>query len=295
MRAHPAEGAEQVTEALPGEPLEVIQPPDAGVTSGSSTVRRTTTARGVELGGRQRPQWAQVRTRHDRHAGWVPAASLGHWNPTDTAVERTVTALRAHAYAGPRIQAPIVAELCLGARVWLDGPALALGRPTGDAGVRDRDGGGATGGGPTIGPEGWQRVTLAGGATAWVGQAALAPLPDPDVANLAMRFLDTPYVWGGRSAWGLDCSGLVQLVFGMFGIALPRDADQQQAATTPTIAPRAGDLAFFPGHVGIMLDARRMIHANATYQRVTIETLGEGSYGSALGSSCLGYRRARRG
>ncbi|MFC6667030.1 C40 family peptidase [Deinococcus radiopugnans] len=123
------------------------------------------------------------------------------------------------------------------------------------------------------------------------GRACPFPLEDADPAALALRFLDTPYVWGGRSAWGLDCSGLSQLAFAAFGQFLPRDADQQQEALTVVTAPQRGDLAFFPGHVGVMLDGQRMVHANATHMRVTVETLGEGEYGQRLAAGCTGFGR----
>ena len=103
--------------------------------------------------------------------------------------------------------------------------------------------------------------------------------------------LGAPYVWGGRSAWGLDCSGLTQLAYAAEGRPLPRDADLQEAALTPVTQPRRGDLAFFPGHVGLMLDGRRMVHANATHMCVSVDTLGEGEYGARLAGALSGFGR----
>lgn len=90
------------------------------------------------------------------------------------------------------------------------------------------------------------------------------------IEALAMRFLHTPYLWGGRSVFGVDCSGFTQMVFHFLGIALPRDAHQQAGEGTVVDfiqGARCGDLAFFDNteerimHTGILLDDRRIIHA----------------------------------
>lgn len=240
LRAEPAALAAQVTEALPGEALELLWENADG--------------------------WARVRTVHDRYLGWTRTAVLRGLAALPDPL--TVTALRAHAYAGPKVSQALSAELCLGSR---------LHRAPGDV-VEE-------------GQRRWVPVHLPGGEDAWVQEAVLSPLPDVTVSDLARRFLDTPYVWGGRSAWGLDCSGLTQVVFQAFGRALPRDADQQQAAVTPVERPGAGDLAFFPGHVGLMLDERHLLHANATHMRVTIDVLGDGDYGTCLQDTCTGFGR----
>jgi len=98
----------------------------------------------------------------------------------------------------------------------------------------------------------------------------------------AEAFLGVPYLWGGRSADGVDCSGLLQLVLQRAGIAAPRDSDQQaatlgQALPVPWDCARlhAGDLVFFPGHAGIALGDGRFLHANAFDMRVSIHPLGD--------------------
>lgn len=261
LRAVPRRDAEQVTEALPGEPLHVLAVPP------------------------EHPGWARAATTHDGYAGWVPVGAVlpGAGPAPGGAEPMTVTALRAHAFAAPTVSSAIVAELCLGARVW---PRLAD-SPAAPDGLRDS---------PADTLDRWVPVILSDGEPGWLAKACLTPLSAhrtrrDRILALALRFLETPYVWGGRSAWGLDCSGLVQLVWGACGIPLPRDSDDQQAALQPTTTPARGDLAFFPGHVGILLDRRRLLHANARHMRVTIDVLGESGYGAQLADTCTGYGR----
>lgn len=92
----------------------------------------------------------------------------------------------------------------------------------------------------------------------------------------AHMFLGCPYVWGGRSGFGVDCSGLVQMVYSRSGYRLLRDTDQQErtAGKPVDIADiRSGDLVYFKGHVGIALDAKFLLHATAHTLTVCIEPL----------------------
>ena len=101
----------------------------------------------------------------------------------------------------------------------------------------------------------------------------------PDWLKAAERQLGQPYVWGGRGAGGIDCSGLVQLALGQAGIKVPRDTDLQRDAIGEPIADDAvlqrGDVIFFPGHVGIMMDGENMLHANAYWMSTVIEPLAD--------------------
>lgn len=105
------------------------------------------------------------------------------------------------------------------------------------------------------------------------------PFDHNAISEVAKQYLHVPYLWGGKTAFGIDCSGLTQVVFKQSGIKLPRDA-YQQAELGITVAfleeARAGDLAFFDNqegritHVGIMLDNQHIIHASG---KVRIDTL----------------------
>ena len=243
LHARPDELSPQVTEALHGEGLEILEELEGG--------------------------WAWIRTVHDGYLGY--SRNVGTPSTAPPAHPVGVQALRAHLFAAPSIKAAVLDRLSYGAALdALDSDPAQHGDYL------------------------WWRVGWRGGE-AYLHHAATLP-EDADRRAFALRFVDVPYLWGGRSAWGLDCSGLAQLYAGRDAAGrsrLPRDADQQQATTLPVQTPQAGDLAFFPGHVGIMLDERRMLHANATHMRVTVETLGEGDYGRRLASSLTGYGRLK--
>jgi len=106
---------------------------------------------------------------------------------------------------------------------------------------------------------------------------------ETEVARLALSYKDTPYLWGGRSQWGIDCSGFSQLIYSCFGFSLPRDAYQQaeKGETVDFISEvKMGDLAFFDNaegritHVGIMLDRDTIIHASAKVRVDQMDTEG---------------------
>ena len=103
-----------------------------------------------------------------------------------------------------------------------------------------------------------------------------------DFVDIAERLIGTPYLWGGRTRIGLDCSGLVQVSMEAAGLTAPRDTDMQQAQIGRQITIgrsldglQRGDLIFWPGHVGIMCDGVMMVHANAHHMAVAVEPLAE--------------------
>jgi cell wall-associated NlpC family hydrolase len=179
--------------------------------------------------------WGQ--SAGDGYVGYVPAAGLGAPRPAG----RRVTALWAQVYPRPEVRARAVGELPFMAEVAVSG---------GSGGFAGLDGGG------------------------YVAAAHLAPVAG-DAVDQALRFVGVPYLWGGRSARGIDCSGLVQLALAAVGIAAPRDTDMQQALLggelEPDAALRRGDLVFWKGHVGMLADAGTLVHANAHHMAVAAE------------------------
>ena len=103
---------------------------------------------------------------------------------------------------------------------------------------------------------------------------------ESDFVAVAERFAGVPYLWGGKTALGLDCSGLVQVALTACGIACPRDSDMQEAAAGVPIATAAdhsnlqrGDLLFWKGHVAIVCGRDSLIHANAFHMAVAVEPI----------------------
>jgi cell wall-associated NlpC family hydrolase len=118
----------------------------------------------------------------------------------------------------------------------------------------------------------------------WVFAGHIAPLSEveSDFVAVAERFLGAPYLWGGRDSIGLDCSGLVQMSLEAAGVKVLRDSSMQAETVGEMIQPapdfsnlRRGDLVFWAGHVGIMLDDKRLIHANAWHMATEIELLAD--------------------
>ena len=187
--------------------------------------------------------WGQLAA--DSYVGWLPSNALAPAGPAPT---HKVAALRTFAFPGPSIKLPPLEALPLGA-------TLTVAR------VAER------------------MAITAGGA--YVPFPHLKPLGEyeTDYAAVAERFLGVPYLWGGKTALGLDCSGLVQLSLTACGIACPRDSDMQQAALGAPLAERStlkrGDFIFWKGHVAVVRDEASMIHANAFHMAVAIEPMAE--------------------
>ncbi|MEQ4304321.1 C40 family peptidase [Plantactinospora sp. B6F1] len=197
------------------------------------------------------------------YPGWLPLDQLvapADPAPADLVVSATVTRLHDAPFG-----AVVLPDVILGTRLTCAGPVRAGWRP-----VRVPD----------------QEQPL------WAPDTHLAPAPNQppsatEVLTVASQLRDVVYLWGGVSAYGIDCSGLVHLAWRRFGVRLPRDADDQAAATVPVPlgAERPGDLYFFarPGrrvhHIGIVTARpgpdgdRRMLHACYTKRRVLEEPM----------------------
>lgn len=116
----------------------------------------------------------------------------------------------------------------------------------------------------------------------WIYSRHVEPIETvtEDYIATAKRFMELPYIWGGRSGAGLDCSALIQLCLNFAGMDdCPRDTDQQREGLGKMLPPdtplKTGDFTFFPGHIGIMLDDTMMLHANATHMAVSIDAAAE--------------------
>jgi cell wall-associated NlpC family hydrolase len=100
-----------------------------------------------------------------------------------------------------------------------------------------------------------------------------------DFVAIAERFLGTPYLWGGKTSFGIDCSGIVQVALTACGIACPRDSIMQEQAFPRSSAPiekfKRGDLVFWKGHVAIVRDEATLLHANAFHMEVALEPIAE--------------------
>ena len=196
----------------------------------------------------QKDGWAWVQLTRDRYTGYMPSSCL---TTSLRAPTHRVSALRTFVYPRPDIKVPPKEALSFNALLTLvdhDGDFAAL-----------SDGG-------------------------YIYAAHTVPLVsfNPDFVAVARKFVGTPYLWGGRQSFGIDCSGLVQLTLESAGIQAPRDTDMQEAELGTALEDpydhdvlMRGDLVFWKGHVGIMLDETRLLHANGHHMETVIEPLSE--------------------
>lgn len=189
--------------------------------------------------------WAWVQAAEDGYVGYVPEAVLAENAPAPT---HRVAFPRTFAYPGPDLRFPVSAALSMGSRLVVVGEAETRGT----------------------------RYWLLADGRAVIANHCL-PVGEPvagDYVAVAARFLETPYLWGGRSGFGIDCSGLVQLALMMVGKTAPRDSDMQAERLGVAIDRdqlRRGDLVFWKGHAGIMEDDETLLHANGHTMTVARE------------------------
>ena len=187
--------------------------------------------------------WAWGQLADDGYVGWIPEAAL---TAPGAAPTHKVTALRTLAFPGASIKLPPVEALPMGTK-------LAILREDGAFAVTR---------------EGWH-----------LPRQHLAPLDAmaPDFVGVAEQFVGTPYLWGGKSSLGIDCSGLVQIALTASGTGCPRDSDMQQDGLGRELTSaearhlQRGDLIFWKGHVAIARDATTIVHANAHHMATVVE------------------------
>ena len=189
--------------------------------------------------------WAWEQLSRDLYVGYLPADGLARSLIVPT---HRISALRTYVYPEPDGKTPPLALLSLNAAV-----------------VAPRQQG--------------KFLALEGGGYVVASHTAPVGAAEPDFVAVAEGFVGTPYLWGGRTSIGTDCSGLVQLALEAAGHASPRDADMQAQELGQLVDPngalRRGDLVFWEGHVGIMTSAEDFLHANAFHMAVAAEPFAE--------------------
>jgi cell wall-associated NlpC family hydrolase len=251
MRQRPGGQGFELVHALDGRPYEVAEPtapvrrapfPDAPLDTEALKGERVTVYETTEEG------WAWGQLAADGYVGYLPAGALREPGPAPT---HKVAALRTLVFPGPSAKLPPVEALPLGCR-------LAVARV-----------------------EEPFAITASGG---YVPARHLAALDssERDFVAVAERFLGAPYLWGGKTSLGLDCSGLLQVALTACGVPCPRDSDMQETALGKPLSPpfdlsklRRGDLIFWSGHIAIVRDAATLIHANAFHMAVAWEPIAE--------------------
>lgn len=209
--------------------------------------------------------WAWVQLSRDGYVGYLPSEGLASAIRMPT---HKVAALRTYVYPSPDFKAPPLALLSLN----------ALFSATGEEG---------------------RFLALKDGGFVVAEHARRIDHHAPDFVDVALAFRGTPYLWGGRTSLGVDCSGLVQLASEAAGLACPRDADMQANEIGDPLdweggAPLArGDLVFWDGHVGIMTSRQDLVHASAYHMVVVEEPLAEARarIAASVGGDVTGVRR----
>jgi len=251
LAAKELEGKVAAARYVAGEVYEVIEPqaPLRGEPSHDAPLL-TEALKGerVTIYEKNAEGWAWGQLAADRYVGWLSANALA---PPGAPPTHKVAALRTLVFPGPSIKLAPLEALPLGARV-------AVARR-----------------------EERMAVTQSGG---YLPEVHLAPIDvyEADFVAVAERFLGVPYLWGGKTTLGLDCSGLVQIALAACGISCPRDSDMQEEALGSPIAAatdrsdlKRGDLVFWTGHVAIVRDRANFLHANAFHMAVAIEPIGD--------------------
>ena len=198
------------------------------------------------------PEWAWVQAVGDNYVGYIARSAIG---AAEADLTHAVAVLRTFLYSGADLKLPREACFSMGSRVSVQGFAETRGT---------------------------RYALLASGEALIAAHLRPAGKYSDDYVSVAEELLSTPYLWGGTSGFGIDCSGLVQLSMRMTGRAVPRDTDMQAAGLGEPVDPgadmaglRRGDLVFWKGHIAVMLDGRNIIHANGHTMMVSREKLSD--------------------
>jgi cell wall-associated NlpC family hydrolase len=240
------EGRIEAARFVSGEEFEIsdaIAPLRSGPASDAMLATQALKGERVTIYDRNGEGFAWGQLKSDGYVGWLPDRALAKPAAAPT---HKITALRTFAFPGPSIKLPPVDTPVMGAMVTVvreDGPFVV---------TRD----------------GWYLPRQHVGS---IDRHA------EDFVAVAERFAGTPYLWGGKSSLGIDCSGLVQVSLNAAGTGCPRDSDMQQdglgriLGLAESSKLQRGDLIFWKGHVAIVRDADSIVHANAHHMATVIE------------------------
>jgi cell wall-associated NlpC family hydrolase len=240
------EGKVEAARFVAGQPFEVIAavaPLRRAPSADAELMTQALRGERVTIYDHNSEGWAWGQLDSDGYVGWLPDTALGEPGAVPT---HKVIAIRSFAFPGPSIKLPPVETLVMGSVLTVTGEDGAF----------------------AITREGWH---LPKSHLAAIGHH------EADFVAVAERFIGTPYLWGGKSSFGNDCSGLVQISLNASGIGCPRDSDMQQASLGQAIdvaearSLRRGDLLFWKGHVAIARDTKTIVHANAHHMATVIE------------------------